>query len=253
MESKYKYNEATVRFYDVVYEDFGHLKKGLEFYSQEIKKAGGSVLEVGAGTGRIFIPALKQSADIYGIDQSELMIEKLKSKLDPAEHYRISQQDARNFNLEKKFKLIVSPFRVFQHLLTVEDQLMALGRIYDHLEAGGYFIFDLFRPSLTRLVNEVNDSLEFDGEYEPGKNLKRYYSVKPDYLNQQQNVEFRFVWDEDGEEKTSTYAFPMRYYFRFEAEHLVARAGFKLEHIYGDFDRNELCNKSNEFVLICRK
>ncbi|MBZ0202551.1 MAG: class I SAM-dependent methyltransferase [Ignavibacteria bacterium] len=253
MECKYKYNEATVRFYDVVYEDFGHLKKGLEFYSQEIGKASGAVLEVGAGTGRILIPALRQGADIYGIDQSELMIEKLKGKLDPAEHKRISLQDARSFKLEKKFKLIISPFRVFQHLLTTEDQLLALCRIYDHLDAGGYFIFDLFRPGLIRLVNEVKDSLEFEGEYEKGKKLKRYYSVKPDYLNQVQNVEFRFVWDEDGEEKTSTYAFPMRYYFRFEVEHLIARSGFKLEHIYGDFEKHELNSKSNEFVIVCRK
>lgn len=253
MESKYKYNEATVRFYDVVYKDFRNLDTGLKFYLEEISSANGPVLEVGAGTGRILIPALKDGADIYGIDQSELMLEKLRSKLDPSESKRLSLQDARNFSLEKKFKLIISPFRVFQHLLTVEDQLLALGRIYDHLEVGGCFIFDLFRPDLSRLVSEVSDVLEFDGEYEPGKKLKRYFSVKPDYLNQLQNVEFKFVWDEDGEQKSSVYEFPMRYYFRFEVEHLITRAGFKLEHIYGDFNRNELGSKSNEFVIVCRK
>jgi hypothetical protein len=29
----------------------------------------------------------------------------------------------------------------------------------------------------------------------------------------------------------------MRYLFRFEAEHLLIRAGFTVEHLYSDFDR----------------
>ena len=95
--------------------------------------------------------------------------------------------------------------------------------------------------------------LEFEGEYEPGKMLKRYVTVNNNYIEQILNVTFSFVWDEDGTEKHDDFFSPMRYFFRFEIENLIARTKFKLENIYGDFDRSELSNKSKEFIVICSK
>ena len=257
LNKEYKYNEATVRFYDAVYDNLAY--SGLyggpraKMYFEEIAKAKGAVLEAGFGTGKILIPALNSGADIYGIDHSILMYNKTLSKLDKTQKHRISMGDIRSFRLDRKFSLIISPFRVFQHLLTIEDQLSALERMYEHLEEGGLLIFDLFCPDLSRLQTEVNNKLEFEGEYEPGKTMKRYFSVKPDYINQIQMVTFRYEWDEDSEIKTSDYEFPMRYFFRYEIENLIGRTKFKPEHIYGDFIQGELSNKSTEFVIFCRK
>jgi len=254
--NEYKYTEATVRFYDVLYDQFtGVLRGGKErtdFYLGEIARTDNAILEAGVGTGMIFVHALQNGADIYGIDNSELMYNKVRSKLDMNEQHRITLQDIRDFKLEQKFGLIISPFRVFQHLLTIDDQLKALDSIYNHLEDGGRLIFDLFCPDLTRLHSEINEMLEYEGEYEKGKYLRRYFSVKPDYINQTQHITFKYVWDEDGE-KSSEYYFPMRYYFRFEIENLIARTKFKLDNIYGDFKKGKLSNKSNEFVVVCSK
>ncbi len=252
MESKYKYNEATVKFYDLVYEKLAD-KGRFAFYQEEISKSKGPVLEAGAGTGMIFVPALKNGADIYGIDHSEYMFKALRSKLDEKDHHRISLQDIREFKLEKKFNLIISPFRVFQHLITIEDQLQALGRIYEHLENEGLLIFDLFCPDTNRLKTEVNNDLEFEGEFEPGKKARRYATVIPDYINQVQNVTFKYVWDSDNGEQMSEYSFPMRYYFRFEIMNLLKLAKFKVKHFYGDFRRSKLSNSSKEFVIVCSK
>lgn len=252
MSTEYKYNDATVRFYDAVYEKITDSGR-TAFYLEEISKAKGPVLEAGAGTGMIFVPALRSGADIYGIDHSELMLGRLSEKLSKDEQKRISLRDIRKFSLDKKFSLIISPFRVFQHLLTIEDQLSALNCIYDHLEPGGKFTFDLFCPATERLRAEVTDNLEFESEYKPGKIVRRYYSVSPDYINQVQNVTFKYVWDDDEREKSSEYEFPMRYYFRFEIENLIARTKFKLENIFGDFKRSTLSNNSKEFIIVCRK
>src|SRR5205809_5147489 len=120
---------------DNVYDDRAGLERGgkerAEFCHDEIAKAKGQGLEAGVGTGKIFIPALKSGADIYGIDHSELMFEKVRAKLNEEESRRISLQDIRNFKLDKKFSLIISPFRVFQHLVTIEDQFNALQKIYE--------------------------------------------------------------------------------------------------------------------------
>jgi hypothetical protein len=41
--------------------------------------------------------------------------------------------------------------------------------------------------------------------------------------------------------------------FRFEMEHLLARTGFEVESLYGDFSRQELQDISSEMIWIARK
>ncbi|MGD8791660.1 MAG: hypothetical protein PVF47_03840, partial [Anaerolineae bacterium] len=41
--------------------------------------------------------------------------------------------------------------------------------------------------------------------------------------------------------------------FRFEMEHLLARAGFRLEAVYGDFWRGALRDESSEMIWVARK
>ncbi|MCI0448600.1 MAG: hypothetical protein L0Y79_02295 [Chlorobi bacterium] len=137
--------------------------------------------------------------------------------------------------------------------MTIDDQLKALGRIYEHLESGGQLIFEVFCPDLKRLTNDTDNVSEFEGEYEIGKKLQRFASIKYDNINQILNLTFKYVWDEGTGEKSSEYSFPMRYFFRFEIENLIARTKFKLENIYGDFKKGELSNDSKEFIVVCRK
>jgi len=252
MSDDSKYNNSIPRFYDIIYDKLLN-KSCYEYYMKEIGNCKGAVLEVGAGTGRIMVPALKGGADIYGIDQSELMLEKLKEKISPEDHYRIALQDVRDFSIDKKFSLIISPFRVFGHLLRIEDQLKALNRIYEHLEPGCKFIFDLFVPDINKLNMERRNNIEFDGEYEPGKKLQRYATIKHDYINQILDVTFTLVWDENGKSNSEDCLMPLRYYFRFEIENLIARTKFKLDKIYGDFKYGELNNESADFVIVCVK
>jgi hypothetical protein len=40
--------------------------------------------------------------------------------------------------------------------------------------------------------------------------------------------------------------------FRFEMEHLLARAGFEVEAVYGDFFRHELQDESTEMIWVVR-
>jgi SAM-dependent methyltransferase len=241
-----------VRFYDVVYDKMLN-KDGINFYLREISNTKGPVLEAGVGSGRIFVPALNNGADIYGIDQSELMLKNLRAKINEKDHHRVSVNDMRDFSLSKKFDLVISPFRVFQHLLTIEDQLGALNCIYEHLNDGGRLIFDAFNPDLNRITKDAVDVLEFEGEYEPEKKLKRFSSVKPDGINQILNVTFKFIWDDNGKEREEEFFTPLRYYFRFELENLIGRTKFKLENIYGDFKRSEFSKNPKEFIVVCSK
>ena len=247
------YPEVVARFYDVIYDK---VRAGYDtsYFISKMKSAPGPVLEVGVGTGRFFTEALKAQADIYGIDNSSEMLAQLKQKIDHSEHFRISHQDVTSFSLDKKFILIIAPFRVFAHLLTVDQQLAALERIYDHLAPGGIFIFDLYIPDLNMLLNGLNNFPDFEGEYEPEHTIKRFVTAKADVVRQISRVTMRFVWDEnDGKEKEKEWSFDMRFFWHYELEHLIKRSKLELINIYGDYNENPLGPKSRDFVIKCRR
>lgn len=46
----------------------------------------------------------------------------------------------------------------------------------------------------------------------------------------------------------------MRYLFRLEAEHLLARCGFEVDHVYADYDRSPYGSKyPGELIIVARR
>jgi SAM-dependent methyltransferase len=246
------YPEYFARFYDLIYHQ---VRDGVDnkFYLEKIKNTRGKILEVGTGTGRLLIEALKNSADIYGIDISPAMLDILKAKLTKEQQSRISLQSIVDFKSDIKYDLIIAPFRVFMHLISKNDQMNALNNVYDHLNQNGQFIFDVFVPDLKPLITGLENVTDFEGEYKPGNRVKRIVSTKPDLLNQIINITFRIEWNDGESNYSREWNTPLRYFFRFELEHLVERSKFKKYRIAGDFQGNELNHDSREFILMCTK
>jgi len=249
MTNPYAPDDVAARFYDTIYRKVRNADAG--YYLKKIMQAKGPVLEVGVGTGRIFCPALAGGADIYGIDLSPAMIGKLKEKIRPEHRKRVTVQDAARMSIDKKFDLIIAPFRVFSHLISVRDQLAVLEKIHSHLKPGGRFIFDVFVPNLKALAEGMTEKLDFEGTYAPGKSLRRYSSTLIDPIKQIIHVTMRFVWEEKSGEMTGFWEFPLRYFFRYELEHLIHRSELELDALYGDFYENALESRSEEFLAVC--
>jgi SAM-dependent methyltransferase len=251
MSANVEYPDTFARFYDVIY---SHLQTvDLDYYLRTILSTKGPVLEIGVGTGRFFIDALHGGADMYGIDLSESMLKQLRSKLGSEDHHRVFHQDARSLHLDKKFDLVIAPFRVFSHLIEPDDQLLALNSVFDHLNPGGRFIFDLYVPNLNILLNGINEQVDFEGEYAPGKKVRRIVSAKSDLIRQVSSVTMTLTWDDGTGEHTESWHLPMRYFFRYELEHLVHRSKLTLKHIYGDYEEHELGPESKDFIVVCER
>jgi SAM-dependent methyltransferase len=218
------------------------------FFVEAAKEAGGPVLEVGCGTGRVLFPTARAGIEITGLDLSPHMLDVCRERLkaEPEEvrsRVRLLEGDMRQFDLGKFFHLVTLPFRPFQHLTTVKDQLACLGCIRRHLAEEGKVILDIFNPSLEALIRtnfgeEVSEEPEFsmpDGR----KVIRRHKVVSRDIPNQINHVELiYYVSHPDGHQERLVQAFPMRYLFKFEAEHLLSRAGFTVEQLYADYDKS---------------
>jgi SAM-dependent methyltransferase len=220
----------------------------LDFYVGLAREASGPILEVGCGTGRVLLPCARAGATIIGIDISAAMLAVARAKLDaePADvraRVQLIEGDMRDLDLGRTFALIALPFRSFQHLMTAEEQQETLRRLRAHLAPSGRLVLDLFNPSIPFLGDErfTLHALQEPAFTMPdGRRVVRSYRiVARDYAMQTQEVEFLMaVTHPDGREEQQLERFSLRYTFRFELEYLLRCEGFRVEAIYGDYDRS---------------
>ena len=211
------------------------------------------MLELGCGTGRALMPIARDGIPCTGVDASQAMLDALAAKAPPSA-LRLHRARMQDFDLgADRFALIFSAFRAFQHLYSVADQLACLAHVRHHLAPGGRLAFDVFNPRLSRIA--LIEEPEFEELRFPlGSDLVvRYTTVTRDVGRQIQRVRMRYerrrgdqvVGDDVAE-------FEMRWFHHFEIEHLLARAGFTLEALYGDFARGAFTGASPSIVAVAR-
>jgi SAM-dependent methyltransferase len=253
----------VAEFYDFVipYRE----RQDVAFFVQMAQEAAGPVLEIGCGTGRVLVPTARAGMEIAGLDSSSQMLAVCREKLalEPEEvqsRVKLAKGDMRHFNLNRRFHLATMPFRPFHHLLTVEDQMDCLACVHKHLVDGGKFVLDVFNPSLPHLAGKedigslLGDEPEFmmpDGR----RVLRRHRIVSRDWFNQVADLELTYeVSHPDGREERLVHSVRRRYLFRFEAEHLLARCGFRVEALYGDYDKSPYGSKyPGELIFVTKK
>jgi len=239
-------------------------RQDVAFFVEAATRAGSPVLEIGCGTGRVLVPIARAGVEIVGVDASPGMLDVCRRRLgdEPADvraRARLVEADMRSFDLGRTFTLATLPFRPFQHLLTVGDQLACLRTVRGHLGDGGMVILDLFNPSLEALAHQpVGEEFGEEPEFrtpDGRRVVRRHKTVAQDRFNQVNRHELvYYVTHPDGREERLVHGFSLRYLFRFEAEHLLARAGFTVEHVYAGYDKSEYGSRyPGELVFVARK
>ena len=238
-------------------------RRDIEFYADEARNTSGEVLELGCGTGRVLIPIARLGKKITGIDSSPRMLGQCKARLasEPAavrEVATLKAGDMRNLDLGRSFSLVTIPFRPFQHLITIADQIATLQSAHRHLEAKGRLIFDVFNPNPRYFVDEHRHEEREDTPDTPlpnGRTFRRTGRVTAVYIaDQYSEVELiYYVRNGNGKSERLVQAFPMRWFWRQEMEHLLARCGFRIEAVYGDFDRSPLTDASPEMIFVAER
>jgi len=221
----------------------------VSFHVDEAKRSAPPVLELGCGTGRILIPIAEAGVEVVGVDRSPSMLAVAKERVakfssEVRSRIELVQGDMRDFSLGRRFNLIMIPYRSFLHLLTTDDQRAALGCIREHLSDGGRLILNVFDPRLDLLQQGIGGGSELRKftEFTHPQTQRRvvgWYASSCDPLRQvieQYNVFDQL--DDQGSVVARQYVpLTLRYVFRYEMEHLLELCGFRVEALYGDFER----------------
>ena len=229
------------------------------FYRNAVRDFGDPILELGCGTGRITMALAEAGKRITGLDLSGRMLERAVKKraalrVEARERVHFVQGDMARFDLGEKFRLVIIPFRPFQHLLEVRQQMDCLECVRKHLAPGGRLILDVFQTDAERMHDPVHMREVQLTEYETadGRRVRISERVAAFHRAEQRNdVEMIFsIKHRDGRQERLVFAWPLRYFFRFEVEHLLARCGFKVAALYGDFDRSPIRGDSPEMIFV---
>jgi SAM-dependent methyltransferase len=121
----------------------------VRFYVDLAREAGGPVVELGVGTGRIAIPTAAAGIPVIGVDSSRGMLEvcaEAAAAAGVAHLLDLRIGDLADPPVRERVSLVTCPFRAYLHLRSDDERLRALRASYELLLPGGRLVFDVFAP-----------------------------------------------------------------------------------------------------------
>jgi SAM-dependent methyltransferase len=196
----------------------------IAFYVSEARKARGTIVELGVGTGRIAVPTAQAGVRVIGVDTSAGMLEVCRTRGEDAgvaELLDLRLGDLRDPPVDERVPLVTCPFRAYLHLDGDEERLAALRAAGELLVDGGRLIFDVFTPSR----DDIDETHGRWLEREPGIWERADWDERKRRLTLSVRGEAG-----EGTMTLSWLSVP-------EWQDLLERAGFRVEACYGWFDR----------------
>ncbi len=244
--------------YDIFYE--AAPEGELEFYLNAIDRIGGSVLELGVGTGRIAIPAAAMGHDITGVDLNRPMLDRCRQKSAQAPlvgNLTLVEADISELDLEKRdYDLVIIPAHTLALVTDENRQLETFKRCADHMATNATLIFNLFNPSDDLLHGEKGETFLL-GVVEDESSDNRYVLTGTNDFDtaRQLNRCTQTIETLDSGGATIDHEELLvlfRYLHHDQVMDMLKRASLRASEVFGDFDGSPLTEDSEEMIYVCR-
>jgi SAM-dependent methyltransferase len=219
---------ADVSAYDAIariYDPWSvSVTEDVSFYVEEAKRAGGPVVELGVGTGRIAVPTAAAGIQVIGVDSSPGMLEVCRERAElvgAAELLDLRLGELADPPVDERVRLVTCPFRSYLHLLDDAARLRALKAARELLVPGGRLVFDVFAPA----ADDIADTHGRWLEREPG------IFERADWDTRERTLTLSVRGDSGATSFTLAWLSPD------EWRSLLERAGFQVIGFYGWFDK----------------
>lgn len=219
----------------------------------------GRILELGAGSGRVTLPLLRDGHQVVAVDASAPMLAALEARLARAPaavraRCRVVRADLLDVAVGGRYPLVLAAFNVLEHLYTRVELAACLRRVAAHLAPGGRFVFDVQVPDVAWLARDPQKRWARTRFRDPRTGASMVYSTNHDYDPIAQIALIRLYYERaDGRGRPRVVHLSQRKWFPAELEALVAGAGFVVEERFGDFDGRPLGGRSATQILVCRR
>lgn len=217
------------------------------FYRELAEDSDGPALEIGVGTGRIYLELLAGGIDVDGVDRSEEMLDRLRSKADSRGlEPDVWRANAATDAFDREYGFVYAPARVLNWIWRVEDLIATFRNVREHLRPDGRFAFNTFVPSFADGSGDADRTV-----HEATVDGDRYRIVTTSRLVDGVNrvkCLTREVYREG--DLVSRRATPFGTISVREFEYLSRLAGFSDRTVYGGFEGDPLQSVDQEVVWI---
>jgi SAM-dependent methyltransferase len=203
---------------------------------------GGPALELAIGTGRVAVPLVARGVRVTGIELSQPMVDRLRSKVDEAT-LPVVVGDMATTVVPGEFSLVYLVFNTISNLRHQSEQVACFANAARHLSPGGRFVIELWVPPLRRLP--------------PGQ-LAAPFDVSEGHLGfdtydlvTQECTSHHYRRHDDGRVTYASGQF--RYIWPAECDLMARLAGLELEARYADWDLRPFTSDSDSHVSVWRK
>lgn len=136
--------DETVVWHDV---ECASYSADLGIWRALAEEGGGTLLDIGCGTGRVALDLAALGHDVTALDSDPALVAALSSRArERGLRVRTAVADARSFELEHRFALAIAPMQVVQLLGSESGRAALLRHVHAHLEPGGVFAAALADP-----------------------------------------------------------------------------------------------------------
>jgi SAM-dependent methyltransferase len=199
---------------------------------------GGSALELAIGTGRIALPLAARGVPVSGIDLSEAMVTRLRTK-PGGDALPVTIGDIARAKVEGRFSLVYLVANTIMNLTTQDAQVACFENASTHLEPGGRFLIEVIVPDWQRLP--------------PGERFQPF-DVSPTHLGFDEidvvtQASFsHHYWIEGG--RAEVVSTPFRYVWPAELDLMARIAGMSLRARWGSWTREPFTATSTKHISV---
>ena len=218
----------------------------LSFFEQNGIKSG-TVLDLACGTGSMSIPFMKKGYRIIGVDLSEEMLEIASNRLfEAGNSFSLLKAKMQEFELPEKAEACICCLDSINHLNNIDDVLATFKNVYDSLNNGGLFVFDI---NTVYKHNEVlaDNTFVFDED--------DYYLVWDNEAVDNRTVRIlldMFILNGESYDRFSE-EFEETAYSVEELSSLLNKVGFVDIKVYDELSYDEPKNDSERLYFVCKK
>jgi len=247
------YDELVAELYDLEHDS---VTEDIDLYLSYAARAGGPVLDLGCGTGRVLLPLVQHGYEVVGLDASPHMLDRARIRLSglPEERFKLihgaMQEVLYKFPAET-FGLIICALNTWSHVCDLQQAIEILKGIKKALKPSGLVILDMEDVAGRR---PGNGEILLAGKFKNGEDtVLKLVSVKTDQANSIDHV--TIIWDLSGSGTIKRVIFEdeMRNYTLGEIYLLFKIAGLEIENVFGSWDMTPYYGQGDRLIVVGAK
>jgi len=231
-------------------------RRDVPFWRNVARNVGGTLLELGAGTGRISIPLARAGVPVVGIDRSEPMLARARQRVVRAKlqrRVRLVRGDIRFLPFARRFEMVLAPYGMLQSLLRERDLQATLAAVHGVLKKGGTFGVELVADLPSWQEYEKRISLKGWRRRPGGAHVTLTETVRQDRKKGLTIFDQEFTERRGPKTQSRTFSLAFRTLTVPQMVRRLEKAGFEVTALLGDYKGREWDPRADVWVILARK